>query len=59
LLFSAKRLEYGEHSLKVTNLGPKHRGEGTDLLVDFLKTTVDIAPAGYVTRYCRDLRDDS
>jgi hypothetical protein len=46
LLFSTKSLAYTEHSVKVTNLGPKHRGEGGDLLVDFLKTTVDIAPAG-------------
>jgi hypothetical protein len=46
LLFSTKNLAYTEHSVKVTNLGSKHRGEGGDLLVDFLKTTVDIAPAG-------------
>jgi len=46
VLFSTKTLKYGDHTVKVTNLGPKRRGEGTDLLVDFLKTTVDIAPAG-------------
>ncbi|KAJ6471762.1 hypothetical protein C8R47DRAFT_988001 [Mycena vitilis] len=46
LLFSGKNLAYSDHTVKVTNLGPKHYGEGTDLLVDFLKTTVDIAPAG-------------
>ncbi|KAJ7155310.1 hypothetical protein C8R46DRAFT_1117400 [Mycena filopes] len=46
LLFSTARLPYADHVVKVTNLGTRHRGEGTDLLVDFVKTTVDIAPAG-------------
>ncbi|KAJ7486777.1 hypothetical protein FB451DRAFT_1337471 [Mycena latifolia] len=46
LLFSTKSLASKDHTVKITNLGAKHRGEGTDLLVDFLKTTVDIAPAG-------------
>ncbi|KAF7339070.1 hypothetical protein MVEN_01983400 [Mycena venus] len=46
LLFSTKSLPYTDHTVKVTNLGAKHYGEGTDLLVDLLTTTVDIAPAG-------------
>ncbi|KAK6981115.1 hypothetical protein R3P38DRAFT_3115145 [Favolaschia claudopus] len=46
LLFHANKLLYKEHTVKVTNLGGKRRGEGKDLLVDFVKTTVDIAPAG-------------
>ncbi|KAJ6534859.1 hypothetical protein B0H19DRAFT_963902 [Mycena capillaripes] len=46
LLFSTKTLSYTDHTVKVTNLGPKRRGEGTDLLVDLFKATVDIAPAG-------------
>ncbi|KAJ6453368.1 hypothetical protein C8R45DRAFT_1039268 [Mycena sanguinolenta] len=46
LLFNTDTLAYTEHTVKVTNLGPIRRGEGTDLLVDLVKTTVDIAPAG-------------
>ncbi|KAF8144685.1 hypothetical protein K438DRAFT_1873392 [Mycena galopus ATCC 62051] len=46
LLFGTDQLAYADHTIKVTNLGAKHRGEGTDLLVDLLQTTVDIAPAG-------------
>ncbi|KAF7333275.1 hypothetical protein MSAN_02422000 [Mycena sanguinolenta] len=47
-LFSTDTLSYTDHTVKVTNLGAKHRGEGTDFLVDLIKTTVDIAPAGQV-----------
>jgi hypothetical protein len=48
LLFSKHGLNAErEHELKVTNLGPKHKGEGTDLLVDFVKSTAQIvAPQG-------------
>ncbi|KAJ6504554.1 hypothetical protein DFH09DRAFT_1000692 [Mycena vulgaris] len=46
LLFHTKSLAYQDHTVTITNLGPKHRSEGTNLLVDFIKTTVDIAPAG-------------
>ncbi|KAJ7154932.1 hypothetical protein C8R43DRAFT_884951 [Mycena crocata] len=46
LLFHKKDLEYTDHTVTVTNLGAKHHGEGTDFLVDFVKSTVDIAPAG-------------
>ncbi|KAJ7191686.1 hypothetical protein GGX14DRAFT_481021 [Mycena pura] len=46
LLFHARRLPYTTHIVTVTNLGPRRRGDGTDLLVDFLQTTVDLAPAG-------------
>ncbi|KAJ7806285.1 hypothetical protein B0H14DRAFT_2876174 [Mycena olivaceomarginata] len=43
LLFSKHGLNAErEHELKVTNLGPKHKGEGTDLLVDFVKSTAQI-----------------
>ncbi|KAJ7615692.1 hypothetical protein B0H17DRAFT_1152818 [Mycena rosella] len=56
-------LAHADHTVKITNLGPKKRGEGTDLLVDFLKTTVDIAPgrkifnplfSGGFSRYTND-----
>ncbi|KAJ6617316.1 hypothetical protein B0H10DRAFT_2218654 [Mycena sp. CBHHK59/15] len=46
LLYSTKSLAYKEHTVKVTNLGAKRRGEGHNMLVDFLKTTVELAPAG-------------
>lgn len=46
LLSSTENLAYQDHTITVTNLGAKRHGEGTNLLVDFLKTTVDIAPAG-------------
>ncbi|KAJ6622327.1 hypothetical protein B0H10DRAFT_2214460 [Mycena sp. CBHHK59/15] len=45
LLYSTKSLVYKEHTVKVTNLGAKGRGEGHNMLVDFLKTTVELAPA--------------
>ncbi|KAF7303345.1 hypothetical protein MIND_00562200 [Mycena indigotica] len=46
LLFHQRGLEYKEHLVKVTNLGRRPKWDGTDLLVDFVKTTVDVAPAG-------------
>ncbi|KAJ6617359.1 hypothetical protein B0H10DRAFT_2218687 [Mycena sp. CBHHK59/15] len=46
LLYSTKSLAYKEHTVKVTNLGAKRRGEAHNMLVDFLKTTVELAPAG-------------
>ncbi|KAJ7280035.1 hypothetical protein C8J57DRAFT_119034 [Mycena rebaudengoi] len=50
LLFkSDKHLPYKDHTVKVTNLGAKHHGEGTDLLVDYYTATVDLAPAGKLT----------
>ncbi|KAF7326192.1 hypothetical protein MKEN_00471400 [Mycena kentingensis (nom. inval.)] len=36
------------HTVVVENLGSQKHGEGTDLLVDLVKTTVDIAPAGAI-----------
>ncbi|KAJ7032943.1 hypothetical protein C8F04DRAFT_1106200 [Mycena alexandri] len=46
LLFSTASLRYADHTVKVTNLGAKHYGEGNQLLLDFVKTTFDIAPPG-------------
>lgn len=54
LMFSTKNLAYKDHTVNITNLGPKRRGKGSDLLVDFLKTTVDIAPAGCVSLTSND-----
>ncbi|KAF7303347.1 hypothetical protein MIND_00562400 [Mycena indigotica] len=46
LLFHQRGLEYKEHLVKVTNLGRRRKWDGTDLLLDFVKTTVDVAPQG-------------
>ncbi|KAJ7433705.1 hypothetical protein B0H11DRAFT_2121137 [Mycena galericulata] len=46
ILFSAQNLTYTDHTMKVTNLGARRRADGTNLLVDFIKATVDIAPTG-------------
>ncbi|KAJ6621024.1 hypothetical protein B0H10DRAFT_2215554 [Mycena sp. CBHHK59/15] len=43
LLYRSKSLAYKEHSVKVTNLGAKWWREGHNMLVDFMKTTVELA----------------
>lgn len=47
LLFSASGLEMGsEHNLTMTNLGAVNKGEGNEMLLDYITTTVQLAPAG-------------
>lgn len=49
LLFGTSGLTYDNHSLKVMNLGAQNGDEGgNQLLFDYLETTVQLAPAGWV-----------
>ncbi|KAJ7594133.1 hypothetical protein C8J56DRAFT_1121302 [Mycena floridula] len=46
LLYGTSALSYSSHSLVLRNLGAKATGEGDGLLFDFIRTTVQLAPAG-------------
>ncbi|KAG5643656.1 hypothetical protein DXG03_000536 [Asterophora parasitica] len=49
LLFGASNLTYAPHTLTLRNLGAKNGDAGGNaLLFDYLRTTVQLAPAGYV-----------
>lgn len=49
LLFGASNLSYGVHNIELRNLGARgNNTEGNTLLFDYLQTTVQVAPAGYV-----------
>lgn len=37
-----------QHILNITNLGPVNAGEGNTTLLDYIQTTIELAPAGYV-----------